>query len=278
MTTSASKAPLYLLTNDDGIASAFLRLWAQEVAATARVVVVAPACGQSGVGRALTVKGTLKAQEHTDFPCPAWSLEGTPTDCVNIALTHLLAERPAAVLSGINEGFNVGIPLLWSSGTLAAAIEGSYWGIPSWAASFQLSWEAHRSLLKGHQGQRALEPLLPSVRMAAQHMNRLILEEPASSGPEPLVHNVNFPSELTPQTRVVSTTPVVRTQFPFFQKAREPDTFTFSRLYLGEAPPGTDAAALFAGTISHSRLSPNIAVAQGPLTASPSVHPVKEMH
>lgn len=251
----STERPLYLLTNDDGIESPFLKVWAQVLSEHARVVVVAPATGQSGVGRALTVRRRIEAKEHEGLPCLAWSVDGTPTDCVNIALGHLMQERPAAVLAGINEGFNVGIPLIWSSGTVAAALEGAFWHIPAWAASFELEWEVHRALLKGEDRHGALAPMLPAVRLAAEHMVRLIqAEDASSSGPQACVHNVNFPSKTTAATPIMSTVPFRQEGLSFFQKATEPNVFKFSRLCLGPAPEGSDIRALQAGCISHSRL------------------------
>ena len=122
--------PLVLVTNDDGIDAVFLKVIADAFAQDFDIHVVAPATEQSWTGRSFTRYGKLEVIERTDLPWTAHTVSGTPTDCVNIALSHLLERKPALVVSGMNIGYNVTLPLVMTSGTVAAAIEGAM-GDPS---------------------------------------------------------------------------------------------------------------------------------------------------
>jgi 5'-nucleotidase len=126
-----SPAPLILVSNDDGIHSDGLQALADAVRAHARVVVVAPDREQSAVSHALTLHRPLRIDQIAP---DRWTVDGTPTDCVNLAINGILRERPALVLSGINKGANLGDDVTYS-GTVSAAMEGTLLGVPSIAVS-----------------------------------------------------------------------------------------------------------------------------------------------
>jgi 5'-nucleotidase len=96
-----------------------------------RVVVVAPDRERSAVSHALTLHSPLRAVEH---PPDWWAVDGTPTDCVNLGIHGLLPEKPDLVVSGINQGGNLGDDLTYS-GTVAAAMEATLMGVPALALS-----------------------------------------------------------------------------------------------------------------------------------------------
>lgn len=124
-----------LVTNDDGIYSEGIRLLARELAAFAEVVVVAPDREQSATGHSLTLSRPLRMQKLED----GWfAVDGTPTDCVNIAVTKVLDRMPDLVVSGINKGWNIGDDVTYS-GTVAGALEGALLGVPSIAVSQQFT-------------------------------------------------------------------------------------------------------------------------------------------
>lgn len=123
--------PLILVSNDDGIHSDGLKALADAVGAHARVVVVAPDREQSAVSHALTLHRPLRIDQVSD---DRWTVDGTPTDCVNLAINGILEERPALVVSGINKGANLGDDVTYS-GTVSAAMEGTLLGVPSIAVS-----------------------------------------------------------------------------------------------------------------------------------------------
>lgn len=123
--------PLILLTNDDGVMAPGLEALRLEVSKIADVIVVAPDRERSASSHALTIHKPLKVQQHDRL---IYSLNGTPTDCVAIAIAKILPQRPDLVLSGINSGPNLGDDITYS-GTVAAAMEGTINNIPSIAVS-----------------------------------------------------------------------------------------------------------------------------------------------
>jgi len=124
-----------LLCNDDGIHAPGLAALVTEIAKVAEVTVVAPEREQSAVGHAITLSDPLRAQEYfKDGHFFGWAVSGTPADCVKLAICALMDERPDLVISGINQGSNTGINIIYS-GTVSAATEGRINGIPSFAVS-----------------------------------------------------------------------------------------------------------------------------------------------
>ncbi|QWV94992.1 5'/3'-nucleotidase SurE [Geomonas oryzisoli] len=120
-----------LLTNDDGVHSPGLAALIARVSEVAEVVVVAPDREQSAVSHALTLHHPLRAARIADN---IYSVEGTPTDCVNLGIHSLLSFRPDLVISGVNRGANLGDDVTYS-GTVAAALEATLMGIPAIAVS-----------------------------------------------------------------------------------------------------------------------------------------------
>jgi 5'-nucleotidase len=120
-----------LLSNDDGYFAPGLAILAETLATIADVVVVAPERDRSGASNSLTLDRPLSVRKsHLGF----YYVNGTPTDCVHLAVTGLLEEVPDMVVSGINHGANMGDDTIYS-GTVAAATEGFLLGIPSIAVS-----------------------------------------------------------------------------------------------------------------------------------------------
>jgi 5'-nucleotidase len=121
-----------LLSNDDGCQAPGLRALHRELARFADVVVVAPDRNRSGASHSLTLSRPLRVARHGDEP--VYCVDGTPTDSVHLAITGLLEHTPDMVVSGINDGANMGDDVLYS-GTVAAAIEGRSLGYPAMAVS-----------------------------------------------------------------------------------------------------------------------------------------------
>lgn len=120
-----------LLSNDDGYFAPGLERLAAELSAHAEITVVAPERDRSGASNSLTLDRPLTVRRA---PSGFMFVNGTPTDCVHLAVTGLLAELPDMVISGINYGANMGDDTIYS-GTVAAATEGFLLGIPSIAVS-----------------------------------------------------------------------------------------------------------------------------------------------
>lgn len=123
--------PLILITNDDGItAPGIINLIQIVKRITKNVVVVAPDSPQSGMGHAITINASLRLEEQSIAGVKAYSCSGTPVDCVKIATSKVLDNRPDLIVSGINHGSNSSINVIYS-GTMSAAVEGAIEGIPS---------------------------------------------------------------------------------------------------------------------------------------------------
>lgn len=122
-----------LLSNDDGYQAPGLRALHDSLAAIATITVVAPERDRSGASNSLTLDIPIRAHRQTDGFI---RVDGTPTDCVHLAITGLLDEEPDMVVSGINAGFNLGDDVLYS-GTVAAAMEGRFLGLPAMAISME---------------------------------------------------------------------------------------------------------------------------------------------
>jgi 5'-nucleotidase len=132
-----------LLTNDDGVFAPGLIALEQQLRHLGEVVVVAPTTEQSGVGHSITYLTPLICKSiHRDGRHWAWAVEGSPADCVKLAIAELLKDDPVdLVVSGINSGLNAGINVLYS-GTVAAAIEGAFFGVTSVAVSLEYDEDA----------------------------------------------------------------------------------------------------------------------------------------
>lgn len=120
-----------LITNDDGYLAPGIRILADTLSAVADITVVAPDRNKSGASNSLTLMRPLRVQKT---PEGYYRVDGTPTDCVHLAISGLLDNKPDMVVSGINNGSNLGDDVLYS-GTVAAAIEGRYLGLPAIAVS-----------------------------------------------------------------------------------------------------------------------------------------------
>ncbi|MFH1429216.1 MAG: 5'/3'-nucleotidase SurE, partial [Candidatus Margulisiibacteriota bacterium] len=124
-----------LLTNDDGIDACGLSALYETVREVADPVIVAPHVERSASGHAITLSDPLRVEEiHRSGRFYGYAVNGTPADCVKIAVNSLLNEKPDLVISGINLGSNLGTSVIYS-GTVSAATEGIILGIPSVAIS-----------------------------------------------------------------------------------------------------------------------------------------------
>ena len=120
-----------LVSNDDGIASQGLTALRDALASLDDVWVVAPDRDQSAVSHSLTLHRPLRITQHD---ARTFTVDGTPTDCVNLAINSILGDRPRLVVSGINRGANMGEDVTYS-GTVSAAMEGTLLGVPAIAVS-----------------------------------------------------------------------------------------------------------------------------------------------
>ena len=160
-----------LVSNDDGYFAPGIVALADAMRALGDVVVVAPEQNQSGASHSLTLNRPLSVhQAENGFRY----INGTPTDCVHIAMTGLLEERPDIVVSGINNGLNMGDDTIYS-GTVAAAMEGFLFGVPSFAFSLVDKDWTH---------------LEAAARVARRVVESVMARAPAG----PFLLNVNIPN------------------------------------------------------------------------------------
>ena len=159
-----------LLSNDDGYFAPGLATLAQALAAHAEITVVAPERDRSGASNSLTLDRPLMLRQA---PGGFYYVNGTPTDCVHLAVTGMLDHLPDMVISGINHGANMGDDTIYS-GTVAAATEGYLLGIPSIAVS-----------LANHDGKH----LDTAARVVVDLVQRIQAQPPT----EPMLLNVNVP-------------------------------------------------------------------------------------
>ncbi len=169
-----------LLTNDDGINAAGFGVLQQIAAALSdEVWCVAPETDQSGTAHSLTLHEPLRCKTLGER---TFAVRGTPTDCVIMAIKHLMPMKPDLVLSGINHGENAATDVTYS-GTIAGAIEGTLLGVPSIALSLSFPGRAAST---AHWD------------TPVQHGPRLIKRLVAAGWPSNVLINVNFPDR-TPE-------------------------------------------------------------------------------
>jgi 5'-nucleotidase len=131
MVRAMAERPLVLMTNDDGVAAPMLAGLADELSRDLDVLVVAPERQRSAASHAITLHKPLRAREVAPG---RWSLSGTPVDCVYVGVLRLAPRPPALVVSGPNDGYNLGTDVFYS-GTVAGAVEGALRGFPAVALS-----------------------------------------------------------------------------------------------------------------------------------------------
>ncbi|MBI4125067.1 MAG: 5'/3'-nucleotidase SurE [Deltaproteobacteria bacterium] len=123
--------PLILVSNDDGVYSDGIRILGKALQKLGRVVIVAPDQERSAASHSLTLHRPLRVEK---IKPDIHAVDGTPTDCISLAVNEILEQKPALLVSGINKGANLGDDVHYS-GTVSAAIEGGIMGIPSIAVS-----------------------------------------------------------------------------------------------------------------------------------------------
>jgi 5'-nucleotidase len=122
-----------LVTNDDGYRSEGIKALGDALAPFGQVIIVAPTTEPGAIGPALTLRRPLRLEHIAD---KMYAVDGTPTDCVNIAVTQIFRGLPDLVVSGINKGWNLGDDVTYS-GTVAGALEGALLGVAALAVSLR---------------------------------------------------------------------------------------------------------------------------------------------
>lgn len=240
-----------LISNDDGIDSPFLIALAEVFSKSHQVVVAAPASEQSWIGKAMSRRGTVQLEEVSSFPCPAYKLTGTPSDCVNIALEHLCAERPDAIVSGINIGHNAGLSFIASSGTIGAALEGALQKFPAIAASMYLDPEQFKAM--GERAQPLTKEMENQIRHAAEILeSQVITIAKNSTAPYGIVHSFNFPCSNIENARIVKAQAARTVSRSLFNREGNSFRFAYQPLETMAQENISDRELIHRGDISHT--------------------------
>ena len=248
--------PHALVTNDDGIDSIFLHRLVDALSEEFQVSVAAPAFEQSWIGRAVSRHKEIEViHSPSIFPkvVDAWAINGTPTDCVNIALGNLVKQPVDIVLSGINIGYNISETLILSSGTVAGAIEGAFWGLPAIAFSKCIPMDLFEDIRKSN-GQTQGD-LTASLMAAAKHACRIAQEALKKKPPIHSVININFPVKTEENTPCEETVPAKTRMGSLYAKNDSGNfSFRFSKGVTIEENEHSDQSAVARGVISRSIL------------------------
>lgn len=167
----------FLVSNDDGINARGINTLATMLRELGDVVIFAPNRNRSGASNSLTLDRPIRVDQIGD---DAYSVHGTPTDCVHLAVTGVLDYEPDMVISGINDAANLGDDVLYS-GTVAAAIEGRYLGLPAIAVSIVMD-----SCKDSHRKR--------DYQAVAQYLRRLVEHLEDNPLPKDTILNVNVPN------------------------------------------------------------------------------------
>ncbi len=239
--TQGRRKPLILVTNDDGIEAPGLAALGLAMMELGNVVIIAPKEEQSAVGHAITLHRAVHAIPHKFEGALAAvrsiAIDGTPADCVKLALNSLLDRRPDLVASGINRGSNMAINVMYS-GTVSAATESSIRGVDSMAFS----------LVEGEAGD------YEAAARYAQAIGRKVLR---SRLPRGIVLNVNVPPLPYDQIKGISVTRLARARYEesFVERTNASNHTSFwykGKFFNLDGGPDTDVHAVEAGYVSIS--------------------------
>lgn len=246
-----TKRPTILLTNDDSHDSPLFHHTIVALQRLGNVEVVVPAEEQSWKGKAMTRVGALYADRIDLNGTPAWSVTGTPADCVNLAIHNLLEERPDIVVSGTNIGKNVGLGFLLASGTVGACLEANIAGLPALALSQELAPSAFRQWIT----ERSFLPATANrIRVLLERLIPLVWDELKIRAEAPATTwNVNFPFTTSADITLVKT----RVGHTFYDQCfvQKGDQYHhgLTSVHIDQSPD-TDDYVVCAGNISASEI------------------------
>jgi 5'-nucleotidase len=225
-----------LITNDDGIFFEGLHALHRALSTLGEVFVSAPAYEQSGISHAITYLKPLHATRlDPSMNMTGYTVDGTPSDCVRLAIAELMPEKPDLVVSGVNRGLNAGVNILYS-GTVAGAREGAMFGIPSFAVSLEASAK-------------------PDYSKAAELLTTIIDRLMRQTFEEPITFNINVPTKAINSAHTVCFVPMETNRHGHhFVRGTDPGGRTY---YWSSADPppapsrhDTDCTALSRGDVT----------------------------
>jgi 5'-nucleotidase len=233
-----------LLTNDDGFNAPGLRSIQRVLRELGHVDVVAPRTEQSGVSHSITYLRPLTAERFDqDHAGAGWAVDGSPADCVKLGISELLDQPPDLVVSGINRGLNAGINVLYS-GTVAAALEGAFFGINSIAISLE---------------ETTVMPYREAAEIAGQVIGQVLAQQEQSSS----LYNLNIPLAACQGSSSLRVVPMAVARYgENFLKRTDPKGRTYYWATTDPPPPPephpTDVSVLEKGYVSLTPLGYNL--------------------
>ena len=193
-----------LLTNDDSHGSPLFHLAIEKLNSLGDLTIVVPKEEQSWTGKSITRFSPLHVDKIPLYDRQAFCVDGTPADCVNLAIYHLVESRPDVVVSGINVGVNTGISFALSSGTVGACLEANIAGVPAIAISQDLDqatfshWAEHRAFRS-----EVIERLRAQSHELMDRVFKLLIESDEDLH-RPITWNVNLPFHAAPDCRLTN--------------------------------------------------------------------------
>jgi 5'-nucleotidase len=236
-----------LLTNDDSHDSPLFLNTIEVLQTKGDLTVVVPAEEQSWKGKSMTRFGPLYVDRIDLHGTPAYSVTGTPADCVNLAVYNLLEKPPDIVVSGINIGTNTGLGFMLASGTVGACLEANIAGIPALALSQALEPAVFR---QWHDNRGFLPETATHLKSMSDEIIPLVWDSLIESvGSEPITWNVNFPFARSPELTIVKT----KLGQTFYQRCfskRGDQYFHDLARFSIDPDPESDLAAIRNGNVS----------------------------
>ncbi len=239
-----------LLTNDDGYKSAGFLPLLKELSKEFSVVAVTPDREKSWIGKAITTKKILKIKKVKRDGFEIFTTNGTPADCVQMGLYNILNSFPKMVVSGINQGANVGHARILSSGTVGAAMEASIEGVKSIASSLRIPMEVKKKT-------DLFDPknywLFEDASKITVKIIKILMEKEFDDGID--LFSINVPPGATTDSDVEVTRPFKEAYGKLFYEKDDGFVLSTPRLEFKNLQEGTDLKALSDGKISLTPLS-----------------------
>ena len=238
--------PDILLTNDDGHNSAGFFPLLKELSKLFSVFSITPDTEKSWIGKAITQKKELKLTKIKKENYEIFLLDGTPADCVQVGIYNILKTKPKLVLSGINQGSNVGTARILSSGTIGAAMEASIEGVRAIASSIRIPLEIKKSLnLYDEKNYVYFEN---AAKITAK-LTKILINLKFDTGVD--LFSINIPLDATVDSEIAVTRPFKGGYGQLFHLKENGSIFHKTpRLEFKNLKEGTDLKALSEGKIS----------------------------
>lgn|SRR3989338_2411829 len=239
-----------LVTNDDGYKSAGFLALVEELQKEFDVVPVAPATEKSWIGKSLSARNKVRVKKVNWHHTEIFAVEGTPADCVQIGIYHLLSQRPDLVVSGINIGANIGRARILSSGTVGAAMEASIDGVKALASSLSIPMESQKNV---DFTDEKYMPLFKNAAKITAKAATMMLKSKNNKELELL--SLNIPFNAHEHAEIEVTAPFHESSGQIFHKKGMHFTNSRPPITIKTYKKGTDLHAIRNGNISLTPLS-----------------------